>query len=177
MHNSSMPQNGEMAQKGRHIPQIIGWYTTIALNTLHITKSNAMNAHSQKSSPSPPGVTYRDGNQTSAKRIPTLGFVQTSQPSQQKSTNTPSIELGTIDRPINLLLNFRGRLGMNLSKTGAKKLPISLQLSGHFLKLMDLQVQAGPNCSHPIKGELHGHCVNRMPQFDLPQSRGCRKPR
>ena len=112
MHNNSMPQ------KGRHIPQIIGWYTTIALNILHITKSNAMTAHSQKSSP--PGVTYRDGNQTSAKRIPTLGFVQTSQPSQQKSTNTPSIELGTIDRPINLLLNFRGRLGMNLSKKGPK---------------------------------------------------------
>jgi hypothetical protein len=70
------------------------------------------------------------GNQKSSKRVPLLGLIQTSQPSQQESTNTLSIELGAIDRPTNLLLNFRGRLGMNLSEKG-QKLPISF-FGSHF---------------------------------------------
>jgi hypothetical protein len=45
-----------------------------------------------------------------------LGLIQASQPPQQESTNTLSIELGAIDRPINLMLNFGGRLGMNLGE-------------------------------------------------------------
>ena len=160
-----------MPQKGRHIPHIIGWYTTIALNTLHITKSNAMNAHSQKSSP--PGVAYRRESNFSEKDS-NVGFRPNQPTVSTEKHKYPQHRIG-YHRPANKpAAQFQRPLGDESQQEGAKKLPISF-FGGHFLN----NGSSGSSRDQLFPSNKRGTTRplrKPNPQVDLPQSRR-RKPR